>query len=69
MSYACQLPFRAVATAQNAHANENSHLPEMPVDADSLLHAINRELWMPNTGCYPRAVGAGSKKSACREEP
>ena len=39
-------------TSEMARKNENSHLPEMPVDADSLLHAINRELWMPNTGCY-----------------
>lgn len=39
-------------TFEMAKKNEKSRLPELPVDADTLLHAINRELWMPNIGCY-----------------
>lgn len=43
-------------TADMARKNEKSHLPELPVDADSLQHAINREFWMPNLGCYSALV-------------
>lgn len=43
-------------TAEMALKNERSRFPELPVYADSLLHAINREFWMPNRGCYSAAV-------------
>lgn len=39
-------------TARMAVKNEQSHLPRLPIDADSLLHCINREFWMPATGVY-----------------
>lgn len=39
--------------------NDNARLPELPVDADSLLHAINREFWMPSDGCYSALVYGG----------
>lgn len=32
--------------------NDNARLPELPFDPDSLLHSINRELWLPGRGCY-----------------
>ena len=39
-------------TRDMARRNERSGLPQLPVDADSLRHAVNLEMWMPNIGSY-----------------
>jgi len=50
--YWCALNSLNSITSGMARKNERSRLPELPVDADSLRHLINREFWMPNTGMY-----------------
>jgi len=43
-------------SADFAQKNDNARLPELAIDADTLLHSINRELWMPNLGRYSAMV-------------
>lgn len=35
-----------------ARRNERSGLPQLPVDADSLRHAVNLGMWIPDIGSY-----------------
>lgn len=39
-------------TATMAMRNEKSHLPDLPLDADTLLRSIHRSMWLPNLGWY-----------------
>lgn len=39
-------------TSTMAKRNEKSHLPDLPLDADTLLRSIHRRLWLPNIGCF-----------------
>lgn len=39
-------------TRDMARRNERSGLPQLPVDTDSLRHAVNRGMWLPNIGAY-----------------
>lgn len=43
-------------TAEMAKKNEKSHIPILPLDADSVRHAVTREFWLPNLGCYSALV-------------
>lgn len=51
-TYWCAINAMNNITLEMARKNERSRLPEIPIDADSLRHIINREFWLPGTGFY-----------------